>query len=500
MSALSSHEGDYRLARQMQDIFRDAIKAIMDNNLSQLQNAMSRLIEAHPDSSLEEAIAEFHSEGKTLLHIAANSGNLPILRTLLDYCPESNHKKLVNLKDHRGFTPFMNATISENEEMMLFLIGLGAEVNARNEDGANAIHFAAADGNIQRLKVLAEHGGQFHVQSKSGTALHWAAGKGHAEAIQFLIQHGKVDVNATSAEGIPAVIMAAVAMSDLGVKYLVEAGADIGMIVSGNLTTLHICAENGLLQAVQSIIATETGRRCCSIETTEGNNPLHLAAMVSNRDMVKLLLPVCPVAPSLTGSNEEETLHKIMEDGQVRMKKWEALHHAKQQQAEEEVNPAQHLSQTTAADSMARFEAIQCPPTSEEVRAQAEQCKDKANDFYKQGKFNEAIAKYTEAISLDKCNAVYWSNRSACYLSMKENRNALLDAETCRRLKPDWSKGCYRLAAARLAMELYEDAAVAAFEGCKLDANNEELKAIMQKAIKKGQEEHKQKMLASAGK
>ena len=44
-----------------------------------------------------------------------------------------------------------------------------------------------------------------------------------------------------------------------GVKYLVEAGADIGIIVSGNLTTLHICAENGLAAAVTAILQTETG-------------------------------------------------------------------------------------------------------------------------------------------------------------------------------------------------------------------------------------------------
>ena len=39
-----------------------------------------------------------------------------------------------------------------------------------------------------------------------------------------------------------AVLMAAVAGCDLGCEALVRAGADIGTVVSGNLTTLHICA------------------------------------------------------------------------------------------------------------------------------------------------------------------------------------------------------------------------------------------------------------------
>lgn len=36
--------------------------------------------------------------------------------------------------------------------------------------------------------------------------------------------------------------------------------------------------------------------------------------------------------------------------------------------------------------------------------------------------------------------------------------------QVCRRLKPDWAKACYRMAIARMALGLYEDAALAAWE------------------------------------
>ena len=52
------------------------------------------------------------------------------------------------------------------------------------------------------------------------------------------------------------------------------------MIVSGNLTTLHICAENGLAEAVRAISLTAAGARCAEIETEDGNKPVNLAAMV----------------------------------------------------------------------------------------------------------------------------------------------------------------------------------------------------------------------------
>ncbi len=42
----------------------------------------------------------------------------------------------------------------------------------------------------------------------------------------------------------------------------------------------------------------------------------------------------------------------------------------------------------------------------------------------------------------------------------------------------------------RLALDQFEDAAVAAFEGCKLDDKNEELKALLKLAVKRGQQAH----------
>ena len=61
-------------------------------------------------------------------------------------------------------------------------------------------------------------------------------------------------MNVVSPSGLTAVLMAAVSSCDDGVKALVEAGADVGLIVTGNITVLHISAEHGLLEAVRAII------------------------------------------------------------------------------------------------------------------------------------------------------------------------------------------------------------------------------------------------------
>jgi len=501
MSKGSSDAEKYRLAQEQQGVFRDAIKSCMEGNISDLNKILKEFLEKNKDYTAEEFFAGFQSEGRTLLHIAASSGRAPVFDFVLDNCKDA--KKFANLKDHKGFTPIMNATIGESSAIIDSLLKLGADVNSRNNDGAAAIHFAAGDGSIARLNQLFAAGARLEDMSKSGSPLHWAAGKGRSEAIKFLIDkiqaaHGDKaldQINQGNQDGLPAVLLAAVASCDLGVSYLVEAGADIGMIVSGNLTVLHICAEHGLSVAVQSILRTEAGVKCCAVQTSEGNTPLQLAAMTEHKETVRILIPHSDLTYLNSGTTQyaskgveatEAVVDSVLAEGVKRMAKWEEEHHVKSAESAADAENTVFTKMTSGASS----ETTVTP----EQDAAAELHKENGNTHYKAGQYQLAIDAYTEALYLNKYNATYWSNRSACYLGLKEPTKALKDAEICRQLKPDWPRGCYRLASARLALGMYEDAAVAAFEGVKLDENNKELKALLQKAVKMGQEEHKAKI------
>jgi Flp pilus assembly protein TadD len=50
----------------------------------------------------------------------------------------------------------------------------------------------------------------------------------------------------------------------------------------------------------------------------------------------------------------------------------------------------------------------------------AAELKEQGNLFFLTKKYKDALSKYTEAIALDKTNAVLFSNRAACYLALKE--------------------------------------------------------------------------------
>lgn len=66
--------------------------------------------------------------------------------------------------------------------------------------------------------------------------------------------------------------------------------------------------------------------------------------------------------------------------------------------------------------------------------------KEKGNTSLNEGKFDEAIRYYSEAIKLDPKNHVLYSNRSAAYCKSNKFTEALADAEKTVALKPDWAK------------------------------------------------------------
>lgn len=84
--------------------------------------------------------------------------------------------------------------------------------------------------------------------------------------------------------------------------------------------------------------------------------------------------------------------------------------------------------------------------------------KEQGNQFLQAKKYDEAIQAYTEAINLDPKDHVFFSNRSAAYLSKGDASSALADGQRCIELKSDWAKGYTRKGAALHALRRYDDA------------------------------------------
>ena len=46
---------------------------------------------------------------------------------------------------------------------------------------------------------------------------------------------------------------------------------------------------------------------------------------------------------------------------------------------------------------------------------------------------------------------------------------------------------------------MFEDAALAAFEGCKIESDNQELKKLLNKCVELGRQDHQKKQAAGKG-
>jgi len=95
----------------------------------------------------------------------------------------------------------------------------------------------------------------------------------------------------------------------------------------------------------------------------------------------------------------------------------------------------------------------------------ADEFKGKGNAALQSGNYSLAIEHYTSAINLDGSKHVYYSNRSAAYLSKGDAENALEDAGSCLGLNPEFTKGYSRKGAALHSLKRYNDSIAIYEEG-----------------------------------
>ncbi|KAL6529476.1 Serine/threonine-protein phosphatase 5 [Orobanche gracilis] len=81
-----------------------------------------------------------------------------------------------------------------------------------------------------------------------------------------------------------------------------------------------------------------------------------------------------------------------------------------------------------------------------------------ANEAFKAHKYSHAVDLYTQAIELNKDNAVYWANRAFAHTKLEEYGSAIQDATRAIEIDPKYSKGYYRRGAAYLGMGKFKEA------------------------------------------
>jgi DnaJ family protein C protein 7 len=122
-----------------------------------------------------------------------------------------------------------------------------------------------------------------------------------------------------------------------------------------------------------------------------------------------------------------------------------------------------------------------------------ESVKNKANEIFKQKKYEEAIGEYTKVLEFDptnkKFNSLILANRALCYQKLKKNKEALHDSNQSIKLNPFYARGYVKRGNVYMELKMYDDAKadfqkakeldpnVSGVEGYLNDAKNEAEKA-----------------------
>jgi len=159
--------------------------------------------------------------GKADVADAAMRSDLVTLRALLQ------QKADVNARQVDGATALHWAVFRDNLDAARLLISAGANVDAMNRDGITPLHMASLYGNTAMIQTLLNAGADAKQKGPQGeTMLMHAARNGNPDAIKLLLAAG-ADVNAKEpARNTTALMWAVEQKHPAAVKALLDGGAD----------------------------------------------------------------------------------------------------------------------------------------------------------------------------------------------------------------------------------------------------------------------------------
>jgi ankyrin repeat protein len=189
-----------------------------DSTIRSLLDATDELFHTVKEGSLTEVMSSPNqgveinardSEGKTVLHVAAQSGHVEIVDALLQRNID------VNALDDHQWTPLHLAAHEGQLDVIQLLLEKGADFLAKNRHDT-VLHQAVSGNNPEVIKSILnkmkEKCGDdsqawyaaINAQDTDGdTPLMWAADGGKIEAAQILLNYG-VDINAKNKESLTA--------------------------------------------------------------------------------------------------------------------------------------------------------------------------------------------------------------------------------------------------------------------------------------------------------
>ena len=136
----------------------DLYEAIRDNKIEEVQ----RLVINDPDIIYKKD--DGRNNGETAFHVAAEVGNLEIIKILVQVSEKNGFNNLINEGDIYNRTPIFYATRRNDQvEVLDFLLNSGGNINHKDKGGETAIFYATKCKSLDSLELLFKKGAEYNI-------------------------------------------------------------------------------------------------------------------------------------------------------------------------------------------------------------------------------------------------------------------------------------------------------------------------------------------------
>ncbi|XP_017786542.1 PREDICTED: tankyrase-1-like [Nicrophorus vespilloides] len=167
------------------------------------------------------------------------------------------------------------------------LIQRGMNIDARDRDGDNLLHYAVFGGHCDILQMLIRFGAKLNATNKfKHTALHCACRYSSKECVRILLAAG-ADYRIRDQKGNTTLHFAAKGDCWENMQLLIGAGADLEALNKSNKTALHLAVAYDSRKCFEILLAAGADPNC---EDINGDTPLHVLSGKPHQEMFDLLL------------------------------------------------------------------------------------------------------------------------------------------------------------------------------------------------------------------
>ena len=235
----------------MESINTKLFNAIINQNLFEIDDALSKDADINYLNLIDLEINENQIEkSNSAFHLACFLGKRCIIDKLLNYPCLID----INLKNNNGYNAIHYATFKGHYELVEYLISLNCNLHDTNINGDNALHIAAKFNFVTVANILLNH---------------------------------KIDINARNKKVETALYIATENNNRYVTELLLINNADVNIKCKYNISPLHNACENGCLFTVENLLNKKAEINCID---AFNYYPIQNAINKNHIDIVKLLL------------------------------------------------------------------------------------------------------------------------------------------------------------------------------------------------------------------